>query len=121
MARRWERCLETEITEFARVEHWTLSLNSEEPVPALLLHPLHEPPRGIVLYCHAHGNRFDMGKDELLKGRPALQSPPHGEVLPAMRYAVLAIDHWCFGGRAVNSPRVTIVVVSIEPRTRGRR
>jgi len=93
--------LESEITESARVEHWTLLLNSEEPVPALLLHPLHEPPRRIVMYCHAHGNRYDMGKAELLKGRPALQSPPYGEVLPAMGYAVLAIDHWCFGERAL--------------------
>ncbi len=100
--------LKTEVTEFARVEHRTLSLNSEEPVPALLLHPLHEPPRGIVLYCHAHGNRFDMGKDELLKGRPALQSPPYGEVLPAMGYAVLAIDHWCFGERAANTERAMV-------------
>lgn len=93
--------LKTAVTEFARVEHWTLVLNSEEPVPALLLHPLHEPPRGIVLYCHAHGNRFDIGKDEVLKSRPALQSPPYGEVLPAMGYAMLAIDHWCFGERAL--------------------
>ena len=100
--------IKTEVTEFARVEQWTLSLNSEEPVLALLLHPLHEPPRGIVLYCHAHGNRHDMGKAELLKGRPALQSPPYGEVLPAMGYAVLAIDHWCFGERAANAERATV-------------
>ena len=92
--------LKTEVTDFARIEHWMLSLNSEESVPALLLHPLHQSPRGIVLYCHAHGNRFETGKDELLKGRPALQSPPYGEVLPALGYAVLAIDHWCFGERA---------------------
>ncbi len=100
--------LKAEVTEFARVEHWTLSLNSEEPVPALLLHPLHEPPRGIVLYCHAHGNRFEMGKDELLKGRPAIQSPPYGVVLPAMGYAVLAIDQWCFGYRTTNSERAMV-------------
>lgn len=100
--------LKTEVTEFARVEHWTLLLNSEEPVPALLLHPLHEQPRGIMLYCHAHGNRFDMGKDELLKGRPAIQSPPYGEVLPAMGYAVLAIDHWCFGERASKTERAMV-------------
>ena len=100
--------IKTEVTEFARVEQWTLSLNSEEPVPALLLHPLHEPPRGIVLYCHAHGNRYDMGKAELLKGRPALQSPPYGEVLPLMGYAVLAVDHWCFGERAANAERAMV-------------
>jgi hypothetical protein len=100
--------LKAEITAFARVERWSLSLNCEEPVPALLLHPLHEPPRGIVLYCHAHGNRFEMGKDELLKGRPALRSPAYGEVLPAMGYAVLAIDHWCFGERAANTERAMV-------------
>ena len=100
--------LKTEVTEFVRIEHWTLSLNSEEPVPALLLHPLHEPPRGVVLYCHAHGNRFDIGKDELLNGRPALQSPPYGEVLPDMGYSVLAIDHWCFGGRAAKMERAMV-------------
>ncbi len=103
--------LETEVTEFAHVEHWTLSLNSDEPVPALLLHPLHEPPRGIILYCHAHGNRFEMGKDELLKGRPAIESQPYGEVLPAMGYAVLAIDHWCFGERALPPGRTERAMV----------
>ena len=41
--------LKTQVTEFARVQHWTLSLNNEEPVPAMLLHPLHGSPRGIVL------------------------------------------------------------------------
>lgn len=100
--------LKSETTDFARVEHWTLTLNSEESVPALVLHPLHQPPRGIVLYCHAHGNRFDMGKDELLKGRPALQSPPFGDVLPALGYAVLAIDHWCFGERAAHTERALV-------------
>ena len=109
--------IKTEVSEFARVEQWTLSLNSEEPVPALLLHPLHEPPRGIVLYCHAHGNRFEMGKNELLKGRPALQSPPYGEVLPAMGYAVLAIDHWCFGERAASTERATVKRLLWEGKT----
>lgn len=98
----------TEVSEFARIEYWMLALNSEEPVAALLLHPLHEPPRGVVLYCHAHGNRFEMGKDELLKGRPALQSPPYGEVLPAMGYSVLAIDQWCFGERAAKMERAMV-------------
>ncbi len=109
--------LKTEVTDFARIEHWTLSLNLEEPVPALLLHPLHEPPRGIVLYCHAHGNRFETGKDELLTGRPAIQAPPYGDVLPAMGYAVLAIDHWCFGERAVNTERPMVKRLLWEGKT----
>ena len=93
---------------FARVEHWRLTLNSEEPVPALLLLPTDREPRGLVLYNHAHGNNFAIGKDELLHGRPALQSPPYGEVLPALGFAVLAIDHWCFGERAHRVERALV-------------
>ncbi len=89
----------TRETTFAQIENWTLHLNSEEPVPAILLRPRNRAPLGLVLYCHAHGNRFEMGKDELLFGRPALQSPPYGEVLTQHGFAVLAIDHWCFGER----------------------
>ena len=93
---------------FARVEHWRLTLNREEPVPALLLLPLDREPRGLVLYNHAHGNSFAVGKDELLRGRPALPSPPYGEVLPALGFAVLAIDHWCFGERTHRSERALV-------------
>jgi dienelactone hydrolase len=95
-------------TPFARIEHWALTINREELVPALLLLPVDQAPRGVVLYCHAHGNRFDIGKDELLHGRPSLQAPAYGDVLPAMGYAVLAIDHWCFGERAHHSERSTV-------------
>ena len=89
----------------AVVEHWRLHLNAEQPVPALLLRPRQAAPRGVVLYCHAHGNRFDIGKDELLVGRPALQSPPYGEALSERGWAVLAIDHWGFGERQHVSPQ----------------
>lgn len=106
-----------EATQFAHVERWTLTLNAVEPVPALLLLPKHGPPRGVVLYCHAHGNRFERGKDELLYGRPALASPPYAEVLPPLGYAVLAIDHWCFGERAGNSERAMVKRLLWEGRT----
>jgi dienelactone hydrolase len=89
------------------VEHWCLDLNREQPVPALLLKP-RTAPRGVVLYGHAHGNRFEVGKDELLVGRPALQSPPYGEVLAARGWAVLAIDHWGFGERQRPSERALV-------------
>lgn len=100
--------LATSDSACARVERWRLELNSEEAVPALLLRPLHQAPRGLVLYCHAHGNRFATGKDELLAGRPSLQAPPYGELLPALGYAVLAIDHWCFGERYGQDERATV-------------
>jgi len=48
-----------------------------------------------VLYCHAHGNRFDIGKEELVAGRPALASPPYAEALAVERAAFRATarDH----------------------------
>lgn len=98
----------TQDLSFARAETWRLTLNREETVPALLLLPVDRAPRALMLYCHAHGNRFEVGKDELLVGRPALQSPPYGELLPALGWAVLAIDHWCFGERAQHAERALV-------------
>jgi dienelactone hydrolase len=91
--------ISTQATESACVERWTLTLNGEEPVPAILMRPLNALPRGLVLYCHAHGNRFERGKDELLLGRPAIQNPPYGETLAKLGFAAIAVDHWCFGER----------------------
>jgi hypothetical protein len=51
-----------------------------------------------VLNAHAHGHGFEVAKDELLKGRRALSSPPYGETLTARGWSVLAIDP--FGGSA---------------------
>jgi hypothetical protein len=97
-------CLE----RLAGIEHWLLQLNREQPVPALLLKPRHAPPRGLVLYCHAHGNRFDLGAEELLVGRTALQSPPYGQALVEHGWAALAIDHWGFGERQEPSERALV-------------
>jgi hypothetical protein len=88
------------------VGRWSLDLNGREPVPALLVVPTHIPVRGVVLYCHAHGNCFEIGKDELLMGRPTLATPPYGAVLPELGFAALAIDHWAFGERATVSERL---------------
>ncbi len=101
----------------AGAEHWRLHLNREQAVPALLLRPQASPPRGVVLYCHAHGNRFETGKDELLTGRPALQSPPYGELLAARGWAVLAIDHWGFGERQEPTERALVKRLLWQGRT----
>jgi dienelactone hydrolase len=98
----------TDVHPFAHIERWRLTLNSQEQVPALLLLPPAGAPRGLVLYNHAHGNNFSVGKEELLQGRPALQSPPYGTVLPALGFAVLAIDQWCFGERAQRGERALV-------------
>ncbi len=100
-------CLEHDAA--SGIQRWRLDLNAEQPVPALLLRPPDDRPlRGVVLYCHAHGNNFAVGKDELVVGRPALQSPPYGPVLAERGWAALAIDHWGFGERQQPGERALV-------------
>ena len=89
----------------ASIEDWRLDLNDALDVPATLVLPL-QAPRAIVLYCHAHGNNFTIGRGELLCGRPALAQPPYGESLPQLGFAAVAIDHRGFGDRATPGERV---------------
>ena len=58
-----------------------------------------EHPAPTVLYCHAHGSNYAIGRDELLQGRSALQGP-YGPALAEAGLASIAIDLPCFGSRA---------------------
>ncbi|MFV0359770.1 alpha/beta hydrolase family protein [Tropicimonas sp.] len=70
-----------------------------EPVPAWFLHPPDgEPPVPAGLYCHAHGNRFDFGRDELIEGRPSLAGP-YAPALRDLGCAALCIEMPGFGAR----------------------
>jgi hypothetical protein len=89
----------------AIIEDWRLDLSDAQDVPATVVVP-RRPPRAVVLYCHAHGNNFAIGRSELLNGRPALSDPPYGECLPPLGFAAAAIDHRGFGDRATPSERV---------------
>ncbi len=81
-------------------EKLVLDLNGIEPVPAYFVRPRGEPVRRpTVLYNHAHGGDYELGKEELLKGRGALQDPPYAAVLTQRGYNALCIDHWAFGER----------------------
>jgi dienelactone hydrolase len=83
------------------IEKLSLDLNGAEPVPAYFLKPIGagQGPWPTVLYNHAHGYDYALGKDELLRGREHLQDPPYGEVLTAAGCAVLCTDMWAFGER----------------------
>lgn len=71
-----------------------------EVVAGWFLHPQHsDRPVAAVLYCHAHGNRYDIGRAEFLDGRPALQSA-WAPVLAGMGLAALCLEMPCFGDRA---------------------
>jgi hypothetical protein len=80
------------------LEHLALDLNGTEPVPALLLIPDKRPqPAPGLLYIHAHGGTYEVGKEELLQGRKVL--PAYAPVCAAKGIVTLAIDSWCFSGR----------------------
>ena len=82
------------------LEKLMLDLNGVEPVPAYFVRP--ETGTGqlpTVLYNHAHGEDYELGKEELLLGRDGLQAPPYAQDLTSRGYAALCIDAWAFGER----------------------
>jgi hypothetical protein len=70
-----------------------------EYVPTYFTRPHGNEPCPVVIYNHAHGGDYVLGKDELLAGRSALQSPPYAEALAHRGIAGLCIDAWNFGER----------------------
>lgn len=69
-------------------------------IPGYFIHPpADRPPAPAILYCHAHGGRYDIGRAELFDGRPALTGP-YAADLAARGYAVLCLEMPCFGQRA---------------------
>lgn len=56
------------------LERITLDLNGVEEVPAYFVRPVGSGPFATILYNHAHGSNYVLGKDELIRGCDALQS-----------------------------------------------
>src|SRR5512145_3124134 len=81
------------------LERLVLDLNGIESVPAYFVRPLTDGPYPCVLYNHAHGGDYQLGKDELIRGRDLLQGPPYAEVLARKGIATLCIDARLFGER----------------------
>ncbi len=82
------------------LEKLVLDLNGIEDAPAYFVKPLRaEGELPAVLYNHAHGGNYVLGKDELIRGRDALQRPPYAKALTDAGYAALCIDTWLFGER----------------------
>lgn len=93
------RVVDERAREHYTVQTLTLDLNGIEPVPAYLVFPHGGGPHPIVVYNHAHGGNYELGKDELIHGRGALQDPPYAEALARRGYASICIDTWAFGER----------------------
>jgi len=90
------------------LEKLLLDLNGIEPVPTYFVYPQGQRgPFPAILYNHAHGGDYVLGKDELIKGRNALQKPPYAEELTRRGYCALCIDTWCFGERRGRSESET--------------
>ncbi|MEM9756391.1 MAG: dienelactone hydrolase family protein, partial [Pseudomonadota bacterium] len=99
---------------FARVEQvsaapfgdWVLETlrctdaRGEMIAASLLRPPDGHPPVPGVIYAHAHGNRYAIGREELTAGRPALQGP-YAPDLYRLGIAALCLDMPAFGARQV--------------------
>lgn len=81
------------------LESLTLDLNGIEGVPAYFARPSGKGPFPCILYNHAHGGNYELGKDEFVRGRGALQEPPYAKALVDAGFAALCIDTWAFGER----------------------
>lgn len=81
------------------LETLVLDLNDDEIVPAYFVKPKQGARFPTILYNHAHGGDYEIGKGELLLGRKSLQAPPYADALTSAGFAALCIDHWIFGER----------------------
>jgi hypothetical protein len=82
------------------LERLVLDLNGIESVPAYFVRPSgQDGPLPAVLYNHAHGLDYALGKDELLSGRIELYEPPYAQELTRKGYAAFCFDTWAFGER----------------------
>ena len=87
------RKVDEEEREHYVLEKLVLDLNGIESVPAYFTRPKSSEGRfPAVLYNHAPGGDYVLGKDEILETRDALQQPPYAETLAREGYAVLCID-----------------------------
>jgi hypothetical protein len=82
------------------LERLVLDLIGVEAAPAYFVRPRGaEGPQATVLYHHAHGYDYALGKEELVRGRDVMQRPPYAEVFAGLGYNALCIDAWGFGER----------------------
>ena len=83
------------------LEKLILNLNGREDVPAYFARPKALPGKApIVIYNHAHGGNYQMGKEEFIGSRDVLQDPSYAKVLTELGYCAICIDTWIFGERS---------------------
>ena len=98
------RTLSVEERPAYSLEKLRLDLNGLEPVPAYFVRPRNLAGKApSILYNHAHGGEYDIGKEEFLRHRDGFQSPPYAEALASLGICGLCMDTWVFGERATRS------------------
>ncbi len=96
--------IDSETNDGFLLERLELELNGLEPVPALFVKPTEgDEAFPAILYNHAHGGDYSLGKEELLLGRSFMSEPPYARELTSQGYAALCIDAWGFGERHTKS------------------
>jgi hypothetical protein len=95
------KTVSTDVRHGYVLEKLVLDLNGLEPVPAYFVRPKNlSGAAPTVLYHHAHGGDYKLGKDELIRGRKSIHNPPYAEWLTSMGWCALCTDTWAFGDRA---------------------
>ncbi|GAA4462615.1 alpha/beta hydrolase [Nibrella saemangeumensis] len=94
------KLISTEETDELITEKLLMDINGLEPVPAYFTRPKNAQGNvPVILFNHSHFGQYHVGKDEYVKGRKEMQSPPYALALARAGYAGLCLDSWCFGER----------------------
>ncbi|MEM6283898.1 MAG: dienelactone hydrolase family protein, partial [Chloroflexota bacterium] len=89
---------ESKIDHYHRHDFYLLDNEAGVKIPAVFLtSKVAMPPYPVVLYLHAHGGRYELGKDEIFRPRaggfiPADELTKHG-------FSVMCIDAYAFEER----------------------
>jgi dienelactone hydrolase len=93
---------ETKRTKSYILERFSFDNGAGATVPGYLAKPLQARERApAVLYLHAHGGRYERGKDEIFDTRGGMIPV---EALTRAGYAVMCVDAYGFGEREAHGP-----------------
>jgi hypothetical protein len=94
------KLISKEETDEMITEKLLLDINGYELVPAYFTKPKNSKGKlPVILFNHSHFGEYEVGKNEFIKGRKEMQTPPYALALARAGYAGLCIDSWAFGER----------------------
>lgn len=94
------KVLSVEETDEMIIEKLIFDINGYELVPAYFTKPKNIKGKvPVVLFNHSHFGQYEVGKEEFIKGRREMQSPPYALALARAGFAGLCLDMWSFGER----------------------